>query len=225
MSGHIHAKIIEKFYHKTKYWCHRAVIEGYQKMTLKGKNYVEYEEEDISKELILEMVELKFVKEKQITITPEFPLYGAVFTQKTDNAKSADIIDFRFSKWKLKKELIYFGEAKNLSFKNWTKNKNKTPLNASSYRGRYIDTGITNLLSGKYSLLNGFLIGYIVNGKVTENIEALNNLIKKRKIQPQIGLIENQKPIHSYPYCYTSLNLMEEKNKSLQHIFIAFTSE
>jgi hypothetical protein len=222
MSGKINAKILLKFYEKTRHWCHKAVVEGYQKLQVNGIDYREFEEEDISKALYEEMVELPLVKEKQITIVPEFRLYGKKYSNKDANAKRSDRIDFRFSKWKQQKQLEYFGEAKNLSLNNWTKSSNSTPVNASYYRGRYIDTGIKHLLSGSYSLLTGFLIGYVVNGSANNNLEALNRLITKRKLQPAIGMIEQQKTIGGHFDCYSSENQMVGKSVGLDHIFLPF---
>jgi len=222
MNGKTKTKIILKFLEKTRYWCHRAVIEAYQKMMESGTDYHEWEEEDISKALYEKMKRLDLVRNKEITIIPEFRLYGAKYSKKKAKAKEADRIDFLFSRWKLNVELEYFGEAKNLSSKTWTKSHNEATVDASYYGGRYIDTGIKHLTSGSYALLNGFLIGYIVNGSAKENLDSLNSLIIKRKLPPKIGLIENPKPICSYPACYTSKNIEKKEEVILQHIFLEF---
>jgi hypothetical protein len=137
-------------------------------------------------------------------------------------AEEADRIDFVFShNWRRKIRFEYHGEAKNLSSKTWKK-ADGPKVDASKYRGRYITTGIEHLIFGKYAELDGFLIGYVVNGSAKENVTALNKLIKSRALPPKVGLIENKHTIKNHTECYISNNIKEKENILLQHIFLEF---
>lgn len=222
MSGKSNFKIRAKLHQKLRNWCHRAVVEAYQKMKDKALLDKEQEEEDISKALFEEIEELPFVKAKQITVIPEFRLYGKKYSATDTKAKAADRIDFRFVKWSFRREINYYAEAKNLSFKTWHKASTGAKVDGSYYRGRYIDTGIEKLLTGAYALLDGFLIGYVVNGSVQNNVIALNTLIQKRHLPPKIGLLEIHSPISGYGACYLSKNQKGSEGVVLAHILLAF---
>jgi len=224
MAGQLNPEIRVKFWSKFTGWCHQAVVLGYIEMRKKPIDCREWEEEDISKALYLEMKKLDIIKSRKISIIPEFRMYGKEYSLKEGNAKEADRIDFRFSNWKSKKELEYFGEAKNLSLKDWTKSCTSAKINASKYRGRYIDTGIKKLITGGYALLDGFLIGFVVNGSAKKNVSALNKLISTRSLPPDYNLIENKKTIRSYSECYSSKNIKGSNEVILEHIFLEFDS-
>lgn len=223
MAGQLNPGIKIKFWSKFTGWCHQAVVLGYHEIRKKSIDYKEWEEEDISAALFIEMERLTLVKSKKISITPEFRNYNNAIATGKIKAKNADRIDFRFTKWKSKDEKKYYGEAKNISLSAWKKAVG-TEVNASRYRARYIETGIDRVAFGKYSVFNCFLIGYVVNGSAIDNIARLNSLIMKRGLPPQIGLIENPKSICSYPECYVSKNIKDGKEVILQHIFLEFDS-
>ena len=69
-------KIRDHLWLKLTEWCHQAVIEGYRNMIENSVDLREWEEEDISAALCLEMEELAITKSKRITVVPEFRLYG-----------------------------------------------------------------------------------------------------------------------------------------------------
>ena len=202
-------------------WCHQAVILGYNEIIKNPLPYKEWEEEDISAALFCALEGLSLVEEKRIVIVPEYTRYTEEIATGKRKAKTADRIDFMFSNWSQEKQMKYFGEAKNVSLKNWTKAIGTT-VNASSYRARYIKTGIDRLVFGKYSVIDGFLIGYLVNGVTKDNILAINSLITRRGLPPVIGLIDNQKAICGHFDCYTSTNLKGADKMILQHIFLEF---
>jgi len=221
MAGKLNPKIQAKFWSKFTNWCHQAVVLGYQKIKDKSIEYKEWEEEDISAALYSEIEQLPLIKSKRITVVPEFRLYNKEIVLGNKSAKKADRIDFRFNKWRGKNNTKYFGEAKNISSKNWKKDKGTT-VDASAYRARYIETGIDRVSFGKYSFLNSFLIGYVVNGTANENIIKLNSLINKRNLPPKIGIIAKDKPICSYSECYCSINTNDNIEVILQHILLEF---
>lgn len=222
MAGKLSPKIKIKFWSKFKKWCHQAVILGYQKIKNNGIGYKEWEEEDISAVLYLELEKLPLMKSKQITVVPEFRLYNQDIALGRISAKNAARVDFQFIKWRGENDAKYYGEAKNLSSNSWKKTKN-TNVEASAYRARYIETGIDRISFGKYSSLNCFLIGYVVNGTANENIAKLNSLINKRNLPPKIGILKQDKSICSHSECYYSVNIKGSTKVTLQHILLEFT--
>lgn len=221
-AGQLNEKYKKGYWTVFKRQCHELVVRGYFELLKSELNYREWEEEDISAALYLEMDEIQEGEFQNITIVPEFRIYDDEIRHGLKKAKRADRIDFRFSSWNLKKDLRYFGEAKNLSEKTWNKETNKARVDASNYRSRYLKTGIERIVSGKYSALPCFLVGYIVNGSANQNFENLNKHIQKRRVTDDIGLLEVHHPIWNYDYCYISKNLRNKKQINLPHIFLEF---
>jgi hypothetical protein len=90
-------------------------------------------------------------------------------------------IDFRFTTFSNYDEYEYFFEAKNLR------------QNDSALKRRYIDTGIDNFVSGRYS--NGSLIGYLLEGDIHKTIEGVNTLLKKDNRHSEILQITTSKVV------------------------------
>lgn len=222
MNGKLSSHIHQIFWSKFRFHCHQGVIEGYKAMLANPSGFKQWQEEKISARLLYEMKRLQILKSKNIIVGRESHLEDEEILFGEKEAQDADRIDFIFSNtWKQKEYLEYFGEAKNLSHKDWVK-KSGAKVSASQYRARYIDTGIAKIITGGYSRLDSFLIGYVVNDTAKNNVTGINSLIKKRKILPNIGLIENQKPICSHQECYSSKNFRKEEEVILQHIFLEF---
>lgn len=80
-------------------------------------------------------------------------------------AKKSSRIDLRFTTINSSKEYKYYLEAKNLR------------ISDSSLKRRYISTGIDNFVSKKYN--DGFIIGYVLDGSITDNILGINGLLIK----------------------------------------------
>jgi len=191
-------------------------------MLKNSSDFKQWKEEKISARLLHEMKNLDLLKSNQIIVDREHHLEDKDVLFGDKEASEEDRIDFIFlSSWFQKKYLEYFGEAKNISLNNWKKAIG-SKVNASSYRKRYIETGINNLVFGKYSKLEGFLIAYVVNGTAKENRASLNEFIKEKNLLPKTGLLENALPICSYPSCYFSKNITVGKVVVLQHIFLEY---
>ncbi len=221
MAGKLKPEIYQLFWSKFTDCCHQAVVLAYKRLLKNGIDYKEWEEEDISAALLAELEKVELRKAKQITISAESRLYNNAITSGLNKAQNAPRIDFQFTQWKRKEELKYFGEAKNLSHKNWVKVSGSN-VDASAYRARYIETGIDRILFGKYAAIKSFLIGYIVNDSAPNNRTSLNALIKKRGLPPKIGILRKAKPICSYPECYISKNQKGSEEVALLHLFLEF---
>lgn len=143
--------------------CLTLLSEGYYVTKSNGNVSIVWEEEDISKELLLSLDTNRKRQEWQINIITKYRFY------KNDGiaAKNATRIDFRFSGW-ITNQWKYFAKAKNLIEVDSFKAGRKTKISATELHKRYIETGIDNYLSGKYPQ-NKCMIGYILQG--TENIK------------------------------------------------------
>jgi len=223
------SKIRAKLWSKFANCCHQAVVEAYRAMLRNPNKYKERKEEKLTARLRYEMQRLELLLAEDITVDKEHYLEDEEILFGEKEAEDVARIDLVFStffesnraSWSQKERLIYYGEAKNLSLKDWTKQRG-TNIYASQYRGRYIDTGIEKIISGAYSKVDAFLIGYMVNGNAQDNVVALNKLIQRRKLPPQIGLIDKQVPISGYSECYISKNDKGGEVLELQHIFLEF---
>ena len=226
MAIELNSKIQAKF--RLKYrtdfigLCHQAVVKGYRSMMENPTEFKEWKEEKISARLLHEMKSLSLLKSGNIFVGREHHLEDEKILFGEKDASEAYRIDFIFvNTWRQKENLEYFAEAKNLSHKDWQKSTGKS-VKAWNQKDYYIRTGIYGLIAGKYKQLGGFLIGYIVNGSAKSNVESLNSLITRKKLEPEIGRIKNWKPIESYPNCCTSKNIKDGTEVVLQHIFLEF---
>lgn len=138
----------------------------------------DWEEEDISKELIKS---LKYNKNRQkwrIRVESEHRLYN----NDRLSAKKSPRIDFCFSTW-TETEWEFFAEAKNLIESNVETNKigknGYIKLDSNGLISRYINTGIDNYVSTKYPS-NGCLVGYILHGNVQNIVSQINTKLKNK---------------------------------------------
>lgn len=196
-------------------FCLELLHQGYASM-LAAKGYdVDWKEDKLTVHYIAHMKTLKLRKEHKVSITPQFIIYSDEHAFGEEEVEKAPRIDFKFSQWAKEEEIDYFAEAKNLSQKNWTK-KNGKPVNASYYYKRYIETGISHLLTGHYPN-NCVLIAYVLNGHKNAILANLNSLISSDFTD--YGTIT--KPITpSFDEFYISQNLVGGKSIMLKHLFL-----
>ena len=207
--------ISESFQSAMEGFCLELLHQGYEAM-LRAKQYdVDWKEDKLTVHYIAWMKTLSIRKEHQISIIPQFIIYTHEHAFEDDDVETAPRIDFLFNKWNNQEEVQYFAEAKNVSEKSWKKKNNK-PVNASYYYKRYIETGISHLLTGYYPS-NCVLIAYVVNGD--KNV-ILSNLNSRISIDfPNYGAII--KPtIPVYDELYVSENPLNIQNKTLKHLFL-----
>jgi hypothetical protein len=112
-------------------------------------------------------------------------------------------IDMKLSTISSTMEFVYYFEAKNLREGN------------TALKRRYIDTGINNFIVGKYT--NGILVGYLLDGNVTNTIVGINKLLDKDLRNDEI-LIKKENPHHDmyFESRHTSIEI-------LKHLILDFT--
>lgn len=184
MSGNFNPEYINSTLQILERRCLILLSEGYGATKSNGNISIDWEEEDISKELLLSLNTNRKRQEWQIDIVPEYRIYKNDGT----SAKSAARIDFRFSSWNIN-QWEYYAEAKNLIETDSFKVGRKTKISATKLHKRYIETGVDNYLSGKYPQ-PGCLIGYILQGKTENIVSILNTYLcnlnrKTEALQPQ----------------------------------------
>lgn len=180
MSGYFNPEYINSTLQILERRCLILLSEGYYVIKSNGNISIDWEEEDISKELLLSLETNSKRLEWQIDIIPEYRIYK----NDGNSAKSAARIDFRFSGWTIN-QWEYYAEAKNLIEIDSFKVGRKTKISAIKLHERYIETGIGNYLSGKYPQ-HGCLVGYILQGRVENIISMLNTCLCNLKREAEV---------------------------------------
>jgi hypothetical protein len=191
--------------------CLALLCEGYNEVVSMNKISVDWEEEDISMELMLCLEENQNRKTWNISINPEHRLYS----RHTASAKKAPRIDFYFSCW-MPQEYKYFAEAKILIETDVQKAGRKSKTTAKSLLKRYIKTGIDSYLSEKYPV-NGCLVGYVLQGKIENIIPLLNACLCNVGRHAEI-LTQQPLGLKNLNTSYVSVHA----NLSMKHLMLEF---
>jgi hypothetical protein len=207
--------ISESFQLAMEGFCLELLHQGYEAM-LRAKSYdVDWKEDKLTVHSIACMKTLSIRKEHQISIIPQFIIYSDEHAFEEEEVETAPRIDFMFQKWNKSEEIYYYAEAKNISENSWVKKSGK-PVNASYYYKRYIETGISHLLSGYYPN-NCVLIAYVLNGNKNEILSNLNNRISTDFTN--YGIVKKlNEPV--YDEFYISENQVNSQKIILKHLFL-----
>jgi hypothetical protein len=213
--GQFNTDIIKKFQFSMEGFCLELLHQGYEAM-LSAKGYdVDWKEDKLTVHYIACMQPLSLRKDHQISIIPQFIIYSDEHAFEENDVETAPRIDFMFLKWFQKEEFNYYAEAKNVSENSWVK-KNGKPVNASYYYKRYIETGISHLLTGYYPS-NCVMIAYVLNGNKNVILSNLNNRISTDFTH--YGIIT--KPAKTiYDEYYISENQVNSQTITLKHFFL-----
>lgn len=168
-------EIYESFKNAFQDRCFRLLIDAYQNSITAKAVQSDWNENDISSELheYIKQNPLRVKWKVSTNVESHIPIdiiktkgFSATFPR----------IDFRLTSFISDFEYEYFFEAKNLK------------SNDSALKRRYIETGIDNFLSGKYS--NGSIVGYILEGGTTDTINGINSLLKKDRRDSESLIIQ-----------------------------------
>ena len=196
--------------------CIEAINIGYNIILANASHKLDWEEDSFTYHLVT-IIELSgFLGSYQISINPQPPIINHAIAFGGADSKKAPKVDFKFSTWSGPKEIKFYAEAKNLSEQDWHKASGAL-VKSSKQRGRYLDTGIENFLSGRYP--EGCLVGYVLNGSTAAIVSGLNSLIKKRKLGPRIGFIALDHTA-AWPICYYSDNERDGQPYRLVHLML-----
>jgi hypothetical protein len=163
-----------------EYKCLFILIEGFQLMKAAKRYSIDWEEEQITAQLIHHIKHSPSRNKWRIHVEPEIRIYTEQIINGEKLPKEAAKIDLKMLSWQTKseKEDLYHIEAKNLCENDWTKSSGAVV--SSSYQlNRYINTGISNFFSGYYPS-NGCVCGYIFNGNNDNIINKLNIILQNK---------------------------------------------
>jgi len=175
MAGNLNPSIFLSIQDIFKKRCTTLFIEAYQTSILNKSISLDFEENDITAIIHNNIDENpKRKKWKIFTNKEDYQFDKKAIQIKGFAAKSARI-DMRYSTFWKNEECKYYAEAKNLK------------ANDSGLKRRYITTGIDNFLDGgKYFDCEGFLVGYILDGTISQCVEGINKLLRKDKRENEI---------------------------------------
>lgn len=195
--------IYEKFKSAFENRCFQLVIEAYQTSISEKIIQLDWNENDISSEIHRHIQANPLRLKWKVSTNVEADLPTDIPKVK-GFADKFPRIDFRLTTFSRNDEHEYFFEAKNLK------------QNDSALKRRYIDTGINNFVSGKYS--NGSLIGYLLEGSTNETIAGVNSLLIKDKRDAETLKLKSDKRVNTL-YTSTHLNI-----DVLKHLIFDFTN-
>ncbi len=218
MNGRINDAFIQSTKFNFVMLCLEALQRGYDRMVSDRQYDVNWKEDKLTAHLVDKIGQTGFLRSNQISVNHQPPIYSEGVIYGEDDPLESPKVDFKFTKWYRKNEIDFYAEAKNLSHDDWEKTDG-SKVSASKYRGRYIDTGIENLVSGRYP--EGCLVGYIVQGNETQVISAINRLIQTRNLLPRIGLIQKDEAV-SFAICYFSSHTLDNRQFIIRHLFMQF---
>lgn len=213
MSGSLNQIHISKTIQVLENRCLALLSEGYHATKMSSKISIDYEEEDISKEIILSLKANKKRLTWQIRVEAEYRLYN----DKTISAKQSPRIDFCFSGWD-GMEWEFYAEAKNLIEIDTSKSNRKKKVSSTSLQKRYIETGIDSYRSSKYPQ-PGCLIGYILQGEVDRIISSINTHLKNLNRGSEV-LTNASFNVAGLNYCFLSNHTSE---LSIKHLMFDYT--
>ena len=194
--------VYEKFRNAFEQKCYQLIIEAYRTSLTEQVIQLNWNENDISSELLRHIKENPLRLKWKVSTNVEADIPKDIPKVK-GFSDTFPRIDFRLTTFKSIYEYEYFFEAKNLK------------QNDSALKRRYIDTGIDNFVSKKYE--NGSLIGYLLEGKTKETINGINSLLEKDKRNTETLIFKSNKLIKTYYESYHSVI------GTLKHLIFDFT--
>jgi len=195
--------ITEKFRNGFEQKCFQLIIEAYQTSIVEKVIQLNWDENDISSELQRHIKNNPVRFKWKITTNVESHIPTNIPKIK-GFASEFSRIDFSFSIFSKYDEYEYFLEAKNLK------------ENDSALKRRYINTGIDNFISTKYT--NGSLIGYLLEGNLDETIKGINSFLEKNKRNTEV-LKSVRNKLHKNYYEFDHLHI-----GMLKHLIFDFTA-
>lgn len=183
--------------------CYRLINDAYQVSLPKKTIQLDWNENDISSELHEHIKENPLRAKWKVSTNIESHIPKNIPKVK-GFADKFPRIDFRLTSFISTFEYEYFFEAKNLKQTD------------SALKRRYIETGINNFVSKKYT--NGSIIGYLLEGKTDETINGINSLLEKDKKNTEILKF---KP-HEFLSAYYESN--HSDIGTLKHLIFDFTN-
>ena len=198
--------------------CLFVVTEAFKDMKQERHYNLTWKETRLSAHLIGYMQKVRDRESCPLRIDPECHLYGKEILEGKEDPDTAPRIDIKISGGWVQEDIYYGMEAKVLVEKDWgTRDNNKL-------RARYIDTGIDNFVSGRYSpdIPRGCVLGYVVQGMPSEIALKINRLLAHRGRKKEH--IADRHSINGCPDCYRSRHIRATDKQSIElyHVLLTF---
>lgn len=172
--------VSEKFKNAFESRCFKLIINAYQTSLSEKVIQLDWNENDISSEIHRHILANPLRLKWKVSTNVESVIPKDIPKVK-GFADQFPRIDFRMTTFSMHNEYEYFFEAKNIKERD------------SALKRRYIETGINNFVSGKYS--NGSLLGYLLEGDVEKTVNGINSLLIKDKRNSELLILNSDKKI------------------------------
>ena len=200
--------------------CLFVLTEAFRRMKDGGRYEASWKETRFSAVLIGHMDHVQNAQDLPIRIDPECYQYSQDVLQGQADPDAAPRIDIKMSGGWTDRNVYYGVEGKVLVEKDWGTRR------AAPLRSRYIDTGIDNFVSRRYSLVvpAGCVVGYVVQGKPSVVASQINRLLEKRQRTSEALLSRHE--INGCFDCYESEHIRQTdaKKLKLRHVLLPFES-
>lgn len=209
MIGRVNNNIQKNIHDNLCIECITILIEAYKFAVNDYVYNYEWEEDDFTALLVdeyMEKVPLKY--QKQWFIAPQRPLYSKVHLSGDEHAKKAPRPDIRFEKYVLSNPIPF----------KYTIESKKLKCRSSHLKRRYIETGIANFKTKRYSF--GCLAGYMLNSESIDCVNGINKLLikdgREKETLASFNIIED------FENSYKSKHNQDFENIELWHLFLEF---
>ena len=199
--------------------CLHILIEAFVLMKQDGRFELNWKETRFSAALIGYMDRVQRDEDLLVRIEPESSQYGQGILDGVDDPDTAPRIDIKLSgNWSSRD--VYFGiEAKILVEKAWGTRR------AGKLTNRYVETGIDNFVSGRYSPIVAFgcVAGYVVHG-IADNIASQINA-RLKKLGRTSETLRDRRTIGICPDVYRSEHKRQTTDGAhieLNHVLLTF---
>ena len=203
MLGQINIEYANIFRQQFEYRCLNLIIQAYEAAYIAKTITPVFDEEDITEILNNYLDDNPQRIEWHISTSTENRLRNDKIIKTKGFSKRAARIDLKFTTITSSIEYRYYMEAKNLK------------IRSSALKRRYIKTGIDNYISSKYN--DGFLVGYVLDGTIDDNIYGINKLLTKDNRYSET-LTLNSTKICAFDQYISTHSLLK-----IKHIFFDFT--
>jgi len=198
--------------------CLLIVIEGFKDMKREAHYDLAWKETRFSAHLIGYMQQARERNDLLLRIDPEYHLYHQEVLEGKEDPDTAPRIDIKISGGWAKEDIYYGVEGKVLVENDWGTRDNY------QLRTRYIDTGIDNFVSGRYSrdIPRGCILGYVVQGTASEIALKINELLTHHGRASEH--LTNRHFINNCPDCYKSRHIRNTDRQviRLYHVLLTF---
>lgn len=198
--------------------CLWILTEAFRVMKREGFYVLDWKETRFSAHLIGYMRKIRDHKDLGLRIDPEGYLYRQEILEGLEDPDTAPRIDIKISGAWVNEDIYYGIEGKILVETDWQTRREH------NLRARYIETGIDNFVTGRYSpeVPRGCVVGYVVHGVANRIAQRINGLLTHRARDDE--LLTNHHTINGCPDCYQSVHVRTADNRRLElhHVLLTF---